>query len=539
MRHGSSIALIAAVVSLAGLSARARGVPGQDPQTFRADARLVRVSVVVHDGRGRPVSGLTREDFQLLESGREQKVSLFLVEGGAARAAGGSSPGTFSNRIDGPGATGVTLILFDRLNTSYEHQMQARAHVIQYLEQIRPDDRIGFYVLDGDALRVLHGFTRDSASLLDALKRARARESSALAGSEASVASPPRTGDAAEDAELDAWLEQTELRVRGFFVQRRIDATIGALETVAKHLAGVRGRKNIIWISSSFPLRYHDGISMQNAGPDVMRATRALSDADISIYPVDARGLVGAFATPASARQQQFTTLDTVMRPVETSQVVAERTGGRAFFNTNDLGSAIRRAVEDTSLTYVLGYYPGDANWDGRFREIAVKLRRPGVNVRHRKGYFAIATPAPRPADRADAMVEALSGPLDSSAIGLTVGVTRASGAEGVTIAIKIDPDGITMQGEGDGWEGSVAIAIAQVLPDGRLFRSLNTAIPLRFDAAMRERLLVEGLTLTRTFAIRPDAHQIRVAVMDPSDGRIGTVTIPASHARAVRDGKR
>ena len=536
MRHGLPIALAAAFCGLSAVSART--APGQEPQTFRAGARLVRVSVVVHDNRGRPVHGLTPADFQIFEDGREQTVSLFLVEDSAIRATTAGRPDTYSNRIDGPGATGVTLILFDRLNTRYEHQLQARAHVIKYLEQVRPDDRVGLYVLDGDALRVLHGFTRDAASLLDALQRARARESGALAGSEETAVAPPSTGDAAEDAELEAWLQETERRVRGFFMQRRIDATAGALETLATHLAGVRGRKNIIWISSSFPLRYHDGISMQNAGPDVLRATRALNHADISIYPVDARGLVGAFATSPSARQQQFTTLGTVMGPVETSQVVAERTGGRAFFNTNDLGSAIRRAVEDTSLTYVLGYYPGEANWDGRFRDITVKVRRRGVDVRHRKGYFAIPAAAPAPAaDRAAAMFDALSAPLDASAIGLTARVSPASGG-GVTLTIRVDPDGIRLEGEGDRWEGRVAIAIAQGLPDGRLFDSLNTVVPLRFDAATRERLLDEGLSLTRTIDIRLDAHQIRIAVMDPPTGRIGTVTIPASSARSARDGR-
>ena len=105
-----------------------------------------------------------------------------------------------------------------------------------------------------------------------------------------------------------------------------------------------------------------------------MRAARALNDSDVAIYPVDARGLIGAFATSASARQQEFTTLDTIMPNVETSKFIADHTGGPAFYNTNDLGSAIRRAAEDSTLTYVLGYRPSNTSWDGRFRAIKVSV---------------------------------------------------------------------------------------------------------------------------------------------------------------------
>ena len=90
MRRGPSIvliALIAALCAMSGVSAGSRRLPGQDAQTFRIDARLVRVSVVVHDNRGRPVPGLTSADFQVIEDGHEQKVSLFVVEDSGRSAA--------------------------------------------------------------------------------------------------------------------------------------------------------------------------------------------------------------------------------------------------------------------------------------------------------------------------------------------------------------------------------------------------------------------------------------------------------------------
>ena len=151
MRHIFVFASLVLVSGASLLTAHAQDPQAQAPPTFRADSRLVRLSVVVHDNRGRPIPGLTASDFQVLESGREQAVSLFLVENSAQRAGAGSRPNTFSNRVDGPDATGVTLILYDRLNTHYEHQVQARAHIIKYLKQLRPDDRVGFWKLTPSA----------------------------------------------------------------------------------------------------------------------------------------------------------------------------------------------------------------------------------------------------------------------------------------------------------------------------------------------------------------------------------------------------
>lgn len=506
--------------------------PPQDRPTFRADSRLVRVSVVVTDRSGRPVPGLTAADFAIEEDGTAHEVALFSVERNAESAA---APGarSFVNRHDGPDSTGVTVILYDRLNTQYEHQQRARDHIVQYLKQLRPADRVGFYVLDGDAVRVLHAFTDDSASLLRTLERTRARDSAALAASEDTLVAPAPLDDPAVDAELAAWLADQQQMIQGFAMERRVNASIGALEALGKNLAGVRGRKNVIWISGGFPIRYHDGISLQSAAPQIYRAMRALNDADIAVYPVDARGLVGAFATPANARQQQFTTLDTVMRLVETSQVIAERTGGRAFFNTNDLGGAIQRAAEDSRLTYVLGYYPAKTTWDGKFRNIKVSVRRRGVDVRHRRGYFAIPPPAPVTQNRDHALFDALNSPLDLTAIGLRVDVAPgATPTAASTLTIRLDPDAIALQPRDGEWVGVMDLAIAQALPDGRLSKSVDTRIPLTLGDEMHARLRREGLTVTHTIEVRADAHQIKVAVRDPATGAVGTLTMAASRVR-------
>lgn len=528
-----AILLSALIVCAAVSSGSAQNPPSSSqPQVFRTDAGLVRVSVIVQDERGRPVAGLTAADFELFDRGEPQKVELFSVEGSAAPSSGADAANVFTNRFDGPASAGVTVLLFDRLNTLQEHQTIARKHIFQYLKQLRPDDRVGFYVLEDDEVRVLHDFTRDASSLLRAVERLESRSSIALSGSQDRLVRGIEVGLREFDTELEGWLARAEEQISGFFTDRRIRATTGAMEAIAAHLAAVRGRKNVIWISSGFPIRFDDGINARTASAEVFRATRALNDADIAFYPVDARGLRGVFSTPPSARQQEFATLDDLLREIDSSQVIAEQTGGRAYFNTNDLGGAIKRAAEDSRLTYVLGYTPAHGQWDGRFREIKVRVRRRDVDVRHRRGYYALPPEAPSPAAKQNAMAEALDNPLDATGLGLSVSFVPAAAPGDVLFTILVEPAAVLLKPEGDRWTGGMEVAIAQTLPDGTLIRSVDASVPLRLPDAGRQQVLAEGLTFTRTLTVRADADQVKIAVRNAS-GAIGTVTIPASRLRA------
>jgi hypothetical protein len=108
--------------------------------------------------------------------------------------------------------------------------------------------------------------------------------------------------------------------------------------------------------------------------------------------------------------------------------VLADRTGGRAFYNTNDITGAIHRAIDDSRVTYVLNYYPNHNQWDGRFREIKVKVNRPGVEVRSRRGYFAFANVVVSHKDKEAIMVDAAKSPLESTALGCA---SRSGGCSG------------------------------------------------------------------------------------------------------------
>ena len=384
-------------LAVIGLWAQPPATSRVQPPKFRSDTRLVRVTVVVHDKRDQPVEGLTAQDFRVLDNGKEQPIALFDVQArvvapaaaGARAAAGAPAANVFNNAIAGRAAGGVTVILFDRLNTAWTDQARARAHIFKHLSQVKPTDPIAFYVLDSSAVSVIHDFTRDTSSLLRAVDHVQR-----LTSLEAAVANEPRpepsdSGDAATDAMIDAALTRMDEAVKGFYLANRAQFTLDALEAIARHLSGVQGRKNLIWVSAAFPAQFTDGLGgglprRRSMYTEVNRAARAITDAEVAVYPVDARGLVPTITSRPGAQRTVFNGMSTVMPNVDTMRLTADLTGGRAYYNTNDLGGAIGRAVDDTRLTYVLGYYLPGGSWDGRFHEIKVTVRRPGLDVRHR-----------------------------------------------------------------------------------------------------------------------------------------------------------
>jgi len=527
-----------AVVLGAVLVTHVWGQSPAQPPVFRADTHLVQVTVVVHDSRMSPVPNLTAADFQIFEDGKEQPIALFSDESpSAARTTSPALPATaaiVSNQV--PTSGGVTVILFDRLNTPWGDQAQARRNIINYVAQVPPTERIGFYVLESTSVSIVHDFTTDTQSLLRALNRLQARESR-----EVNIASDPTPtiasgggASTAMDAQLDAALASVDQAIKAEALKNRGESTLAALEAIARHLAGIPGRKNLIWVSSAFPLSFNDDFGSVSLYREVSIATRAIADADISIYPIDARGLTNSSATVA--KKPVYGALHNDMPALDSMEMLAERTGGIVFTNTNNLGRAISRAIDDAHMTYVLGYYPTNVKWDGHFRKISVKVRRPDVSVRHRSGYLALPAPPQTADSRQNALVRALASPLNAIALPLTVSLEPAPNGE-LTVTMRLSATAIRLsQTAPDTWEGSVDVAIAHALTNGQLAKAADVTVPLRFTTAMRDQALREGLNLNRRVKPNPESHSLRIAVRDPATGAVGSVVVPADTIRSVTE---
>ena len=481
---------------------------------------------MVTDKLGKSIAGLTRDDFTIKEDGDVQPISIFEVNDsrGAAvaleDARSSESAGSlfFSNLVPITGGA-TNVILLDRLNAACDSQWYARRHLDSYLQKMRPGDRAAVYVLDG-SLRVLHDFSADHQSLRRALESYSARTTRQYDASNEPPAANPEGG-------IAVWLVDPTGNMAEFFTERRAFDTFAAFTAIAKHLAGIPGRKSVVWLSEAFAIPMRDG---RGEFLDRMRrAVHALSDAQVALYPVDARGLVGAIRTGRDGRPA-FTTFAGVRGNIETMQVVADETGGRAFFNNNALDVSVHRAVEDSRLTYLLGYYPSDTKWDGKYRAISVKVNRPGVVVRHRKGFYARTTASDSSA-RESALRQALEAPLQSTRIGMFATAERQSDGS-VKVAVRLTPETLALDRAAGTWTGKVDMLFADVSRRG-VGKVVSTAkLDVTLTDEGRDKATREGLLVERTLTLRPDAFQLRIVARDVVSGYLGSLVIPAAQLR-------
>lgn len=520
-------------------------------QTIRVTTRVVEVSVVVRDKNG-PVANLTRDDFTLLDQGKPQKILGFtqtLVPAatvGAATAAVAAvplPPHIYSNRPETRPSipANTTVILLDALNTQMNDQVMVKKQFLGFLKQIRSTDRVAVYALS-TRLMVLHEFTSDSAKLLAAVNRYSGQNLSAV---DASNPDQSMTGD----SQVDQWLNASSAAISGFTIESRASTTAAALEAIGHHIERLPGRKSLVWITGSFPLSIGDlgadggnssspSVNRASFQQDLLRATKALSDADIAVYPVDARGLIGmpksmtaagstsisraAAVTAANSNQSQITVGHSTM------QVVAENTGGEVFENTNDIRGAIRKAIDDGQVSYTLTFTPDSSTLNGKFHNLKVQVKRPGIEVRYRRGYLALADSAPADQERATAIRDAISSPIESLGITLTAGVEADQPKPGSTrITLAIDPKDVSFAEVGGKWAAGVDVVYSLRASDGHELATTTQGLNINLPREEYDAVMKDGMTVTRTFEAKPEVAEVRIAIYDRATGKTGSITLP------------
>ena len=527
-------------------SSPAQKTPAEQPPIFRVSTRLVQVSVVVHDSHGQPVSDLKKEEFTITERGKPQQISFFSMA--SADRPGGPSPAlpphVFSNVFTGHTGvpTSITVVLLDFLNTSWTDQIYARKALVKFLGQIQQQDRIAIFALGKRSLTLLHDYTTDSASLVARLKKANGEIPSDL---DASTLNPD-TQDELQNLGLAA-LADANQREADFFATGRVGSTLSTLQAIAQHLSGLPGRKNLIWLSGGFPLTIgFDEIPEIGSTRDrrtftqeMDAAVRALNNSGVAVYPVDARGLMVLPGFGASVRgSARFgappgaSRLAPINANIDSMKELADRTGGRAAYNTNDLTRAIRRAIDDARVTYTIGYHSTDETQDGKFREIKVKVNRPHLDVRYRKGYFAFKPSDDTARTRKDEIRAAVWSPLESTAVAVNARVDFIDQPEPntVNVFVQIDPATVGFRKEGDRWKAELDIVYLQTDEHGRPpGDGVTDNLSLALSDASYAKVVKEGLIRQRRFARQPGAINLRIVVRDVASGSIGSLTIPFS----------
>ena len=541
-------------VTVSAFTQTGPGVSGPDQQVFRVTTRLVVVNVVVHDKKGAPVAGLTRDDFTVSDGGREEKISVFSVERRGAMQGPREplSPNVFSNRMARQGGipTSVAAILLDGSGTTFEDLAYARQQLIEFLSQLQPQDRVALYAF-GSRLSIVQDFTSDPSPLLEALRQHQNPTAGAPGtGPQHAAADIPRQGlsgsASAAATRLDTTMFDLVHTRSGDY--RKLDL-LDALAAIANHLSGLPGRKSLIWLTGavpfpqSLPVQFslgHPGAGGSNplVEEKVRQTILALNQADVALFPVDSRGL---FTNPDFKAENEGRVpyergargrLDSMTLQIQLMAYWGQETGGRAFYNTNDLRSAMRRALDDSEITYTLGYYPSHGQWDGRYRSIKVRVNVPGVEVRHRRGYFTSPAPAAsvKTKNRMAMLKQAASSPLEATGVGVMVRLTPFKGPTGAhKLEIDISPDlnDLVFQQVNGRWTGLFDVLAGQYSKQGKSLGGTTKSLSENLTNATYQEIMRKGLTMTFYQDVARRAEEVRVVVRDGLSGSTGSVKIP------------
>ena len=577
--------LSASIVCPSVLAPQAAPSQAQEGTVLRSTTRLVQVSVVVQDGKGQPIMGLKPEDFAVYDEGKQQNISAFSSETPAPEEKSQPLPfNVFTNRFErvGQRPSTATAVLFDALNTQPEDQSRVRLQILKFLQLLRPEDRIAIYALT-TKLEILQDFTQDSTTLVSAVQKFLPKSTSALDASTVELVDlvgmtgNPYWGD------LQNAINRSNAIISDRKTANRVEMTTAAFIAIGNHLSSVSGRKNLIWVSGGFPfqlgladLTNSSAASLASLSPAlpagapaqastgggtagttpgrpddgglnpvqresgtfrdaILRATRTLSRANIAVYPVDARGVsVEGTMDPSErdtskhAGNEEFFSR---RNNWDTLNETADQTGGIAFYGSNDITNAMRKAADDGRYAYALGFYPTGTKWNGKFHELKVKVSASGAKLRYRRGYYAGSEgEESAPIARQEIDAAAVS-PLESTALGLMVSAipVQPAAEHKVSLQVGLDTLQLSLLDEGGHRKGSIDLLFLQRDAQGAALKAEEKRIGFDFNEEQYKALVKSGIILQKSVVAERNATELRVVARDPASGATGTVTVPLS----------
>jgi VWFA-related protein len=514
----------------------------QAPPTFKVEVNYVEIDARVTDARGQAVGDLAKGDFEVIEDGTPQAITVFSrVDLPVERqdrplfTRTAIDPDVQTNRGEFNGR--VFVLLLDDLQTDFRRSARVKAAARQFIERYIGANDLAAVVYTGGAADRGQEFTSSRARLLASVDK--------FMGSKLPSATMTTLDDyyAQRNSGSGRSARDTSQMERGYKARN----TLSALKSVADFLSGVRGRrKAVVWFGEGIdynvddPFKNPDASALRETMQDAMAAA---TRADVSFYGVDARGLgagleeaidIGALpADDPDAPTPSTSIQDEVRRAQDSLRVISEGTGGFAVVNQNDLNAAFERIVRDNSSYYVLGYYSSNDRRDGKLRKIQVRVARPGVRVQARDAYTA---PKGRPTvpstARAEASVpadvrDALASPIPSTGVGLSVFAAPFSGPGGkssISLAVEFDPARLDFVQADGRFSDDLQLHVLAVDAAGKLQDGGLTTVPLRLGEASYRAVMANGFRVMRRLTVPPGRYQIRVAAREMHQGAVGTV---------------
>jgi len=557
---------------------------------LRTTTRLVEVTVVAFDKKGHPLTDLKAGDFEVYDNGRKQSVSSLTqaaAEPPSRSAVNSDTTGTqpsFTNRpmdtASAPGgspqriSTNTTIFLIDSSHVALDDLTHARSEMLRFLKTVPADEPVALYVLKSYGFEVLREPTTNHDQLAVTLRNwmPTAQDLSQSANEESRNRQQMEyvrsrfdldkvNGNVATGANDYLSAPDPQLRSLGDHPEQN---ALAYLVWVARHAAAFKGHKSLIWVASDNVLAdFSEKAPLAERGdkhldPVALRAREALNDAQVSIYPLDTSQLesnvVGANLQHAnvqlnptapdlkpgditkdeSLQQEEKSRRDinpgrlTAQMQQDTHPIqstfreLAEATGGRALRRASDIAGELDSIVNDGRAAYTLSFAP-DTPADGSYHHLVVKLSRRDITLRYRTGYLY----EKEPATLKERFQNAVWRPADQSEIALTA--TPARDAKQASLKLNIAATDLALTQQAGLWMDKLDIFLVQ-RDDAMLHAKLDCqTLGLRLKPSTYQQVLKDGITIDEPIASLPATGALRVVVVDENNGRIGTLTLPAS----------
>ena len=536
--------LLTAAVVVAGTvlaAAQEAQIPSstQPPVTFRAEVNYVEVDARVLDASGAFVPSLSDADFQVFEDGKPQKVSAFSVVNipveRQQRPLFASAPiePDVQNNISGYDGRVYVLVMDDQ-HTSPLRAVRTKLAARQFVQKYIGANDTAAVVFTSGRSDAGQEFTNSQVRLLAAVDKFSGRKLRSSTreklDEEARTRGTRQQGDRIEDM-LDP--------ERGLTAR----TTLESIRNLATYLGGISGRrKAIVYFSEGIDYDITDVFNNRSA-TTVMDATRdaiaAATRANVAIYGIDARGLgAGSDELIEVTDLPQDTSLNLgtgsfvseARLGQDSLRVLSEETGGFAVVNQNNLAASFERVVADNSAYYLLGYYSTNDRRDGKYRKIEVRVSRPGLTVRARKGYAAARGKAE--AEKVDPKTPpelraALVSPLPSSGLPMALATAVFKGADqkgAVVISALVGARDLPLTEKDGTFRNDLEIVLSATDYGGKAYPGDRATLALNLKPDSVPRLRAGGFRMLNQLDLPPGRYQLRVAAREGNTKRAGSV---------------
>ncbi|HEX3741689.1 MAG TPA: VWA domain-containing protein [Terriglobales bacterium] len=552
--------------------------------TFHAETHQVVLDVVIVDHGGHFVPGLKPADFTILEDGKPQKVVGFAVHQASAAPPSPAPkyklpPNQYTNYQIADPQRPITVVLMDVLNTQVQDQAYTRKQMIEFLKALPPGQRVALFAL-GTRLRMIQGFTGDSDTLVAAAKTLLRKTSPLMTSEQERQDSEILVSNLAANAgpgggvsiPLEEAIHVALLSEQNYQQTDRMEFTLSALQSLARALSAYPGRKNLLWLSTEFPIRFgtnfvptNNASQQAQAGldnndtrvrnlkvqsPPIKETAALLTASQIAVYPIDVRGTISPGTGIDISEQDQYGSMERIgnTRAQATARQttmewddheamndIARETGGKSFYGSNDIKAALSASMNEGENYYTLAYTPDNHNWDGKYRKLEVKTTQGGAKLTYRRGYYAVANPDAIKGKAVDDQIALLFATAmhpeapTSTMVLLKVQVLPPDAThKTVRIDYAIDPQDVSFVDTPDK-QKHVAIDLMAVAwnKDGKSVGESSDKIDTSVSLGSYENAMRSYIPAHQELEVKPGKYTLRLGVVDRNSRRIGTVDVP------------